>query len=88
MVKIFTILGTLDVIPECNYFIGGDNDMTKESFEDKFCKQSEITLNYYKEHFITLPCEGCGYEDCNGWAAVSNNELSIKAHQELFGGKG
>lgn len=80
--SLFIILAT-DL--ERNIYIG-DDDMTKEEFEQEFCKQSEIDINYYQKHFVTLPCRGCGYEKCNGWAAVCNDDLSIKTHQELYGG--
>ena len=86
MAKISSLFLILATGLERNLHIGGDDEMTKEEFEQEFCKQSEIGINYYQEHFVTLPCRGCGYEKCNGWAAVGSDDLSIKIHQELYGG--
>lgn len=57
--------------------------MSKEEFEKSYCEKSHITIAEYKEHFITLPCN-CGDSSCQGWASVSNNKHSIKAHYELY----
>lgn len=57
--------------------------MNAEEFEKGFIERSEITQEFYSEHMVTLPCT-CNGEDCEGFAAVSNNELSIKAHNFLY----
>jgi hypothetical protein len=54
--------------------------MTKVEFEIKYCKNSGISLKEYYESFITLPCN-CG--ECQGWACVNNDKISIKTHKEL-----
>lgn len=55
--------------------------MSKEQFEREYCNSSEISIQEYHENFITLPCN-CG--NCNGWACVNNNRISIKTHKELY----
>jgi hypothetical protein len=57
--------------------------MTKEEFEKRYCERSGISKEEYDEHEITLPCR-CGENGCNGWAAVSNTPLAIKAHKDLY----
>lgn len=57
--------------------------MSKEEFEIQYSNNSDITLREYHELFITLPCH-CDCEYCQGWAAVSNNELSVKCHNDLY----
>jgi hypothetical protein len=32
--------------------------------------------------FLALPCK-CG-QDCSGWVAVNNNEISLKSHIDLY----
>ena len=58
--------------------------MSKEEFEKSYCKKSHMTISEYNEHFVTLPCN-CGETMCKGWASVSNNKHSIKAHYDLYG---
>lgn len=53
--------------------------MTREEFERDYCERSDITREYYAEHFLTLPCD-CDNEDCKGWACINNDEISIHAH--------
>jgi hypothetical protein len=55
----------------------------KENFEKRYCNRSNITRDYYNENFITLPCN-CNQEGCSGWACVTNNDISIKAHCDLY----
>ena len=43
---------------------------TKEEFEAGYIERSKITREFYDEHFTTLPCTRCDYEECTGWAAV------------------
>lgn len=57
--------------------------MTKEQFEDEYIKKSDLTKELYNEYFVTLPCN-CHAEECQGWACVDNNPLSIKTHKELY----
>ncbi|MED3562348.1 hypothetical protein [Bacillus xiapuensis] len=58
--------------------------MTKEEFEEKYCKESGITKQEYDKYEVTLPCN-CDYEGCEGWAAVTNTQYHIRAHMELYG---
>ena len=55
----------------------------KQKFEEKYCKDSDITLQEYRESFITMPCN-CGDKKCLGWSCVNNDELSIKNHKNLY----
>lgn len=59
--------------------------MTSDEFERSYCERSGITLEEYHNEFnlITLPCN-CDHETCDGWAAVDNNQLSIKVHKDLY----
>ena len=57
--------------------------MTKEEFIKSYCDKSDMTKEELLESQVVLPCK-CDYEGCNGWAVVSNSELSIKAHLELY----
>lgn len=57
--------------------------MSKEEFEKKYCEDSDITLQEYKENFITLRCN-CGEQNCLGWACVCNDKLAIKNHMRLY----
>jgi hypothetical protein len=58
--------------------------MSKVKFEKEYCNKSGITIEFYHETQVTLPCH-CGVESCQGWTAVSNNPVSIKAHNDLYG---
>ncbi|MDR3540543.1 MAG: hypothetical protein P4L69_06175 [Desulfosporosinus sp.] len=58
---------------------------TKDQFEKYFCKIIGITIDKYRERFVTLPCD-CQDDDCTGWACVANNELSIKVHNNRYNG--
>ena len=60
--------------------------MIKEEFENNYAINSGLTLERYRELFVALPC-ACSYEGCQGWATVSNNEMSIKLHMELYAPK-
>lgn len=59
--------------------------MTKDEFERNYCNSSGITIDEYRDvyNLITLPCN-CDHNLCNGWAAVDNREIAIKAHKELY----
>ncbi|TCW59111.1 hypothetical protein EC917_101365 [Bacillus thuringiensis] len=70
-------MATLFIIEKRN------DNMTKEEFEEGYCKCSDITLEEYNESFVTLPCK-CKETSCNGWAVVINSPLSIKVHKEIY----
>ena len=57
--------------------------MSKEEFEANYINLSGITQEFYDNNFVTMPCN-CGDDACEGFACVSNNELSIKAHLDLY----
>ena len=57
--------------------------LTKEEFEKRYCKRGKISLALYHKHRVTLPC-ACGYEDCQGWAAVFNDRSSIEHHMRFY----
>lgn len=60
--------------------------MTKEEFEKWYCYRSGITVEEYHNdlNLITLPCN-CDYEDCEGWAAITNEPRYIDIHNRLYG---
>jgi hypothetical protein len=60
--------------------------MSKEEFEKEYCERSGITIDEYHNEYnlITLPCN-CEYEDCHGWAAVTNEPLLVKCHMNTCG---
>lgn len=60
--------------------------MTKEAFEQGYCERSNLSREYYRQLFVTLPC-ACGSEECGGWAAVRNEPNMIKDHIELYSPK-
>lgn len=57
--------------------------MTRDEFEEYYCTNSQISRPFYHSNFLTLPCN-CGEEGCQGWAAVSNNSLSVKKEIALL----
>lgn len=52
--------------------------ITKKEFEKYYMLRPE------KKDIVALECN-CGVSNCYGWAVVQNDELSIKAHKELYG---
>jgi len=58
--------------------------VTKDAFEERYCKESRISQEYYHSFRITLPCN-CDYDGCEGWAAVGKDEDSIQAHLQFYG---
>lgn len=56
--------------------------MKKEEFLKGYCERSGISWAELSQSQVVLPCQ-CGADCCAGWAMVSNNELSIKAHNDL-----
>lgn len=67
--------------PTLGYVKG--HQITKDEFETGYIKRSNITDEQYHEKLITMKCN-CGDRSCNGWAAVTNNEESIKRQKELY----
>lgn len=61
--------------------------MTKTDFIAQYCARSQISTSLFQEHMVALLCT-CGDAKCAGWAAVSKDEDSIAAHQDLYGPKG
>lgn len=57
--------------------------MTKEEFEQGYCKRSNILRASYNRYYVTLPC-ACDYEKCEGWGKVRNEPDSIKDHMFLY----
>lgn len=57
--------------------------MTKEEFEERYIKGSNLTKEEYDKELITMPCK-CSASNCKGWAAVYKSPLSIKAHKDLY----
>jgi len=57
--------------------------LTKQEFEDGYISRSGITKEKYDKYQVTMRCN-CEYEQCEGWAAVSNNQLAIEAHKRLY----
>jgi hypothetical protein len=59
----------------------------KEEFLELYCASGEgISRELFDETQVALPC-ACGEIGCSGWAAVSNNPLSIRAHMKLYAPK-
>lgn len=56
--------------------------MTKDEFIEGYCRRSEITREAFDRDFVALPCN-CEQDGCNGWAAIDNDEDSIKHHMEF-----
>ena len=57
--------------------------MNKQEFKEWYCYRSGITEEDFDDDFVVLPCK-CDYEGCDGWAAVNNNSISIKVHNDLY----
>jgi hypothetical protein len=57
--------------------------ISKDEFIKTYCEKSKISEQKLLESCVILPCY-CGSDGCKGWAVVSNDELSIKAHRELY----
>lgn len=61
----------------------GRSIMTKEEFTGSYCMRSGITREFFDHNLVVLSCS-CDYEDCNGWAAVCNDRLSIESHEGIY----
>jgi hypothetical protein len=57
---------------------------SKNIFIQRYCHISKISIDTFNEALIALECN-CKEQGCSGWAVVSNDELSIKTHKELYG---
>ena len=58
--------------------------MIKDEFIKNYCNSSKASKeSFIDSKIVCLPCE-CDYSKCEGWAMVSNNELSIKTHKDLY----
>jgi len=57
---------------------------TKDTFEERYCKESGISLEKYHTFRVTLPCR-CDYDGCEGWGAVGKDRNSIRAHMQFYG---
>jgi hypothetical protein len=60
------------------------SEITKEQFINNYCSKSRMTREQFDKNLVALPCK-CDSEDCKGWAAVFNDEMSVKIHFELYG---
>lgn len=58
-------------------------NISASEFVKQYCKKSGITEREFYETQVPMPDPTSPY----GWAAVSNNPLSIKAHVDLYSGK-
>jgi len=57
--------------------------MTKEEFIERYGKYSNISRDLLLKRCVIMECN-CNSSTCMGWAVVSNNPLSIKAHKDLY----
>lgn len=60
--------------------------MNAEYFTKIYCEKSNVAIKDFNKTQIVLKCN-CNEPDCKGFAAVSNNPLSIKTHNILYGSK-
>lgn len=58
-------------------------NISASEFVKQYCKKSGITEREFYAAQIPMPDQ----TSPSGWAAVSNNPLSIKAHVDLYSGK-
>lgn len=58
--------------------------MTSEEFMRRYAEGSGLSVDecFQAGGQVALRC-ACGDPECLGWAAVSDNRLSIKAHNDL-----
>lgn len=61
--------------------------LTRAEFEFMYAARSGVTVAeaFGGEHpeYVALHCE-CDADSCQGWAAVCNTPLSLKAHYDLY----
>lgn len=61
--------------------------MTAEEFEREYAERSGIPIEELRETEVVLPC-ACGEPRlCRGWAVVSKDPASIKAHMRFYAPK-
>jgi hypothetical protein len=53
-------------------------------FIQRYCERSGLSVSEVMQTQVCLPCS-CSDDGCEGFAMVSNNPLSIKAHNMLYG---
>lgn len=60
--------------------------MTKDEFEESYCKKSDITREQYSQdlNLISLPCN-CELPGCQGFAAIPNESKHIRWHNKFNG---
>lgn len=58
--------------------------MDKEQFINGYVSRSNITREFYDEHFVALPCF-CEDESCDGWASIHNTDEMIAIHMQFDG---
>lgn len=46
------------------------SSFTAAQFEEGYAARAEISVEEYRKHLTTMPCD-CGDEHCKGWAAVN-----------------
>ena len=56
----------------------------KEDFIKSYYKKSNISEKIFNERLVALPCN-CNADNCNGWAAIANDKMSIGTHNDLYG---
>jgi hypothetical protein len=60
--------------------------MTKEEFIQDYCNRSDLSWEWLSKYKIALPC-ACGEDECDGWAMVSIDPITIKDHIGLYAPK-
>lgn len=57
--------------------------ITQREFIDGYCSRSGVTLAWFNENYVALPCD-CGEQGCNGWAAIHNTPEMVDMHNSLY----
>lgn len=60
--------------------------MTRDDFLKQYTARSGWSEDSLLKHFEPLECQ-CGDKTCEGWAMVSKDPWSVKAHNELYAPK-
>lgn len=60
-----------------------DEFLSKYKFIKDYCERSNMTIDKFNERLVALKCN-CEDSRCCGWAAISNDPLTIKAHNDCF----
>jgi hypothetical protein len=53
--------------------------MTRDEFERGYCARSGVTVEWFRQHRVALPC-ACEADGCEGWAAISLDPLLLLHH--------